>query len=86
MYDKPIYSPPEPGLEAHSRLLSLLSVCEQERVSLEALGDARLIETLERMRSLREELVLALATIADELASGPAEHGGSRLATPEHSP
>ena len=86
MHDKPIYSPPDPGLEAHSRLFSLLSVCEHERASLEALDDVRLTEIIEHMRSFREDLVFALATVADELASDPAEDERASRAVHEHSP
>jgi hypothetical protein len=62
----PIYRPPEPHLEARSRLLSLLSVCEHERAAMEALGDVRLARIIDHMRSFHGELEAALATIAQE--------------------
>jgi hypothetical protein len=62
----PIYRPPEPHLEARSRLLSLLSVCEHELAAMEALGDVRLARIIEHMRSFHEELEAALAAIAQE--------------------
>jgi len=60
----PIYRAPEPHLEAHSRLISLLSVCEHELSSLEALGDARLVAIIEDMHEFRERLLLTLAVVA----------------------
>jgi hypothetical protein len=62
----PIYRRPEPHLEARSRLLSLLSVCDHELAALEALGDARLATIIGRMRSFHEELHAALAAIPEE--------------------
>ena len=64
----PIYRPPEPHLEARSRLLSLLSVCEHELAAMEALGDIRLARIIEHMRSFHEELHAALAAFAQESA------------------
>jgi hypothetical protein len=63
MSHKPIYAPAEPEFEARSRIISLLSVCEHERASLEALGDARLTAVIESMRSLHEDLLIALNTL-----------------------
>jgi hypothetical protein len=68
MASSPIYHPPEPELEARSRLTSLLSVCEHELASLEALGDARLAEIIERMREFHQELLAALAAMAPDSA------------------
>jgi hypothetical protein len=70
MMSSPIYRPPEPHLEARSRLLSVLSVCDHELAALEALGDARLATIIERMRSFHEELQGALAAIAQESDAG----------------
>jgi hypothetical protein len=64
----PIYRPPEPHLEARSRLLGLLSVCEHELAAMEALGDVRLARIIEHMRSFHEELQTALAAFAQESA------------------
>lgn len=46
--------------EAHSRLTSLLSVCEHELVSIEALADSRLALIVERMHAFRLDLIAAL--------------------------
>ena len=61
MFSRPIYRPPPPGLEARSRLMSLLSVCEHELASLEGLGDGGLTRIIEYLHAFREELLLALA-------------------------
>lgn len=50
----------EPAQEAHSRLTSLLSVCEHELASLEALADSRLSLIVERMHAFRLDLMAAL--------------------------
>jgi hypothetical protein len=64
MSSAPIYHPPAPHLEAHSRLTSLLSVCEHELVSLAALDDHRLATIIEQMRTFHDNLHEALAVIA----------------------
>jgi hypothetical protein len=61
----PIYRPPAPHEEAHSRLISLLSVCEHELASLEALGDDNLACIIEHMRAFHEELLVALIPIPE---------------------
>jgi hypothetical protein len=63
MTSSPIYHPPSPDIEARSRLVSLLSVCEHELASLEALGDARLAAIIEHMRSFHQALVVALTSL-----------------------
>jgi hypothetical protein len=65
MTSGPIYHPPPPHLEARSRLISLLSVCEHELALLEALGDSALSEIIERMRAFHQDLLVALASIPD---------------------
>ncbi len=50
----------EPSEEPHSRLTSLLSVCEHELAALEALADDRLVLIVKRMREFRLDLVAAL--------------------------
>jgi hypothetical protein len=47
----------------------LLSVCQHELASLEALGDDNLASVIEQMRSLRQELLLALITIPEPAGS-----------------
>lgn len=49
--------------EAESRLTSLLSVCEHEMASLEALEDPRLEMLLRDMERFRAELVATLAAL-----------------------
>ena len=51
---------PEPSVEARSRLVSLLSVCEHELASLETLADARLALIVQRMHEFRLDLIAAL--------------------------
>jgi hypothetical protein len=63
MTSSPIYHPPHPHFEARSRLISLLSVCEHELASLEALGDGALGEIIEKMRAFHQDLLDALASI-----------------------
>jgi hypothetical protein len=63
MSHKPIYTPAEHEVEARSRIISLLSVCEHELASLEALRDPRLTTVIESMRSLHEDLLITLNTI-----------------------
>jgi hypothetical protein len=65
----PIYRPPAPQEEAHSRLISLLSVCQHELASLEALDDDNLARVIEQMRSFRQELLVALMTIPEHAGS-----------------
>jgi hypothetical protein len=65
----PIYHPPEPHLEAHSRLVSLISVCEHELASLEALADERLATIIERGRAFHQDLLDALALLAPDAPS-----------------
>jgi hypothetical protein len=72
MSHKPIHAPTEPELEARSRIISLLSVCEHELASLEALGDARLTAVIESMRSLHEDLLIALNTLGQAPIPGKA--------------
>jgi len=55
---------PEPHLEAHSRLTSVLSVCEHEVAALEALADGRLSLIIERMHAFRLDLIAALEGLA----------------------
>ena len=62
MASGPIYHPPQPHLEARSRLVSLLSVCEHELASL---GDSALGEIIEKMRAFHQDLLVALASIPD---------------------
>ena len=50
----------EPHQEAHSRLTSLLSVCEHELASVEALADSRLALIVERMHAFRLDLIVTL--------------------------
>ncbi len=50
----------EPYQEAHSRLTSLLSVCECELASLEGLADSRLALIVERTHAFRLDLIAAL--------------------------
>jgi hypothetical protein len=66
MSSAPIYRPPTPHVEAHSRLTSLLSVCEHELASLAALDDARLATIIEQMRTFQDNLHDALAVMAPE--------------------
>ncbi len=49
--------------EAESRVTSLLSVCEHEMASLEALEDPRLEALLRYMERFRAELVATLAAL-----------------------
>ena len=51
---------PQPEREAHSRLSSVLSVCEHELAALEALADDRLALIIKRMHAFRLDLVAAL--------------------------
>ena len=51
---------PEVREEARSRLISLLSVCDHELASLEALADDRLLLIAQRMREFKLDLVAAL--------------------------
>jgi len=51
---------PEADQEAHSRLTSLLSVCEHEVAALEALADGRLALIVQRMHEFRLDLLAAL--------------------------
>jgi hypothetical protein len=67
----PIYRSPEPYEEARFRLVSLLSVCEHELASREAIGGDKLTTIIQHMRSFREELVATLDTIP-EPADSPA--------------
>lgn len=60
--------------EAESRLTSLLSVCEHEMASLEALEDPRLEVLLGHMERFRAELVATLAA----LRSRPDEDASER--------
>jgi hypothetical protein len=69
MSSSPIYRPHDPDREAHSRLISLLSVCEHELASLEALADARLATIIERMHGFHQDLVDALAAMESESES-----------------
>jgi hypothetical protein len=69
MTGSPIYHPPEPQLEAQSRLISLLSVCEHELESLEALADERLATIIAQMRIFHQELLDALDAVAPESES-----------------
>jgi hypothetical protein len=57
---------PESDLEAFSRLTSVLSVCEHELASLEALADRRLTMIIERMHAFRLELIAALEALNEE--------------------
>ena len=66
MSSSPIYRAPHPHLEARSRLISLLSVCEHELASLEALGDNALARIIEQMRVFRNELQIALAALPEQ--------------------
>ena len=50
----------EPAREANSRLTSLLSVCEHELASIEALSDPRLVLIVQRMHSFRLDLIAAI--------------------------
>jgi hypothetical protein len=54
------YWPADPRLEARSRLISLLSVCEHELASLEALGEPALSGVVEQMQALHAQLLAAL--------------------------
>jgi hypothetical protein len=65
----PIYRPPAPREEAQSRLISLLSVCEHELASLEALGDDNLASVIDHMRAFHEELLVALIRIPEPASS-----------------
>jgi hypothetical protein len=60
--------------EAESRLTSLLSVCEHEMASLEALEDPRVKGLLSEMERFRAELVATLAA----LRSRPDEDASER--------
>jgi hypothetical protein len=68
-----IYHAPEPHLEARSRLVSLLSVCEHELASLETLKDDRLETIVERMSAFHQELLFALAAVEADPTSGSGE-------------
>ena len=46
--------------EAHSKLTSVLSVCEHELAGLEALADDRLRLIIERMHAFRLDLISAM--------------------------
>jgi hypothetical protein len=46
--------------EAHSKLTSVLSVCEHELAGLEALADGRLRLVIERMHAFRLDLLVAI--------------------------
>jgi len=50
----------QPEEEAHSRLTSVIAVCEHELAGLEALGDPQLALIIERMRAFHLDLVAAL--------------------------
>jgi hypothetical protein len=56
---------PDPHAEAHSRLTSLLSVCEHELAALETLDDRRLSRIIDQMRSFLRELTVALSTLQE---------------------
>lgn len=51
---------PEKRQEAHSRLTSVLSVCEHELAALETLADSRLALIVQRMREFRLDVIAAL--------------------------
>jgi hypothetical protein len=63
MSSGPIEPPADPQSEARSRLISLLSVCEHELVSLEALGDDALSRITERTRLFHDDLLDTLETL-----------------------
>jgi hypothetical protein len=75
MSTNPSPRPHSPQLEARSRLLSLLSVCEHELASLEALGEQPLSRIIEQLRTFHAELLVALEAIPD-----PPEAATARLA------
>jgi hypothetical protein len=57
--------------EAHSKLTSVLSVCEHELAGLEALADEHLRVIIERMHAFRLDLLIAI----ERLESGLDEDG-----------
>jgi hypothetical protein len=59
-------------IEARSRLATVLDVCEHEMQALEALHDARLTGVLQAMRTLRAEVVAALAALTPDASNGDA--------------
>ena len=61
----------EPHQEAHSRLTSVLSVCEHELVALEALTDSRLALIVRRMHEFRLDLIAALEGFEQAVSDEP---------------
>ena len=66
MGGSPVYRQPQPRLEARSRLVSLLSVCEHELASLETLADARLGTIIERIRTFHQDLHEAIDALGND--------------------
>ena len=66
MGGSPLYRQPQAHLEAKSRLVSLLSVCEHELASLETLADARLGTIIERIRIFQRDLHESIDALGDD--------------------
>ena len=55
--------------EAYSRLSSVLSVCEHELHSLEALADERIVDIIEHLRAFHGELAAFLESFDPKLTT-----------------